>query len=187
MDLLFLLFLAIGLSFDTFAVSISCGLVVRKITFWNAARIAFSLAIFQGLLPLIGWFFGKELRPLVANYDHWIAFGLLAILGIKMIMESLSADKEERKLDPLKFWVMIYLSFATSIDALVVGFGFAMLQVSILWAIFLIGAVTFLVAMLGMLIGKQTGSKFGKRMEIVGGFILILIGVKILVTHTGLL
>jgi putative Mn2+ efflux pump MntP len=187
MDFLFLLILAIGLSFDTFAVSISCGLVVRKITFWNASRIALSLALFQGLLPLIGWFFGNELRPLLADYDHWIAFGLLTILGIKMIMESLSADKEERKFDPLKFWVMIYLSLATSIDALVVGFGFAMLQVHIFWAIAIIGGVTFLVAMLGMLIGKQTGNKFGKRMEIVGGLILILIGIKILVSHSGLI
>ncbi len=187
MHLLFVIVLAIGLSFDTFAVSVSCGLILRKLDFFNAIKIAFSLALFQGLMPLIGWFFGKELRPYVSEYDHWIAFGLLAILGTKMILESLSATQEERKFNPLKFWILLWLSFATSIDALVVGFSFALIEVHIFLAIIIIGSITFLVAMLGMLLGKKTGHKFGRRMEIVGGIILVLIGFEILASHTGLI
>lgn len=183
MNIYFIIILAIGLSFDTFAVSVSSGLVMRRITFFNAMKIAFSLALFQAAMPLLGWFLGSEFKTYLVDFDHWIAFILLSILGLKMIYESLTASDEAMRFNPLKFTVLIWLSFATSIDALVVGFSFGLLEIHILLAAFIIGSITFLASMLGILLGKKTGSKFGKQMEIIGGLILISLGTKILFEH----
>jgi putative Mn2+ efflux pump MntP len=183
MDFVTILLIAVGLSFDTFAVSVSSGLTIRHIRFLQGVRIAFTLAFFQSLMPLIGWILGNQVSGLIANYDHWVAFGLLCILGLKMVYESLKKDKEASNFNPLNFMVLLGMAIATSIDALVVGVSFALIEMNIYWSILVIGGVTFLVSMVGMLFGKKVGGKLGKRMEIVGGLILIGIGIKILLEH----
>jgi putative Mn2+ efflux pump MntP len=177
-----LLLIAIGLSFDTFAVSVSAGLTVSQIKFWQGVRIAIVLAIFQSLMPFLGWLGGIQIVRYISNIDHWIAFGLLAILGIKMIIGSFK-NAEEKKFNPLIFSVLVVMAIATSIDALVVGVSFALISTNIYLAISIIGSVTFLVAMIGMLLGKNVNGKFGKKAEIIGGLILIGIGLKILLSH----
>ena len=184
MDFITLLLIAIGLSFDTFAVSVTTGLTICDIRFGQAIRVAIILAVFQAAMPLIGWILGKQVAQFIIEYDHWVAFGLLFILGTKMIYESFQNKDVERKFNPLKLTVLIGMAIATSIDALVVGVSFAFFKdLNIYWTILIIGAVTFLVAMIGMLFGKKVGNKFGTKMEIIGGLILIGIGVKILLSH----
>jgi putative Mn2+ efflux pump MntP len=184
MGILTILFIAIGLSFDTFAVSVSSGLALPKISFRDAVRIAFVLAFFQAAMPVIGWLAGTGLSKYVKAFDHWIAFCLLAILGGKMIWESFQRSDNESNFNPLDFKVQILMAIATSIDALIVGVSFAFLEFRIVLSTFIIGSVTFIVSMLGMLFGKKVGIQLGKRMEIIGGVILILIGLKILLEHT---
>lgn len=186
MSLLTLFFLAIGLSADSFAVSVSCGLAKSKITFFQATKIAISLAVFQAIMPIIGWFFGNEVKEFMTAWDHWIAFVLLAALGTKMIAEVFSEKKEERRFNPLDFKTLIWISLATSIDALVVGVSIAFMDIythQALAGIVMIGFVTFIASMLGILFGKKTGIRFGKKVEFAGGIILILIGIKILFEH----
>lgn len=183
MEIITLLLIGIGLSFDSFAASITSGVAKNKIRFWQATRIAFSLAFFQALMPVLGWLVGIRILHLIQTIDHWIAFGLLLILGLKMIWESLQKSEEEKNFDPLNLLVLLGMSLATSIDAFVVGISFGFLKVNILLATFVIGSITFIISMLGILFGKKTGSRFGKKMEIVGGLILIGIGTKILIEH----
>lgn len=183
MEILTIFLIAISLSFDTFAVSISSGLVLRQITFINATRIALTLAVFQAAMPVLGWFAGSGIKTYAENIDHWIAFGILGLLGGKMIYESFKTDPENRSFNPLDLKIMIGMAIATSIDALVVGFSFALLNYKILISVGIIGAVTYIVAMLGMLFGKKIGARMGRRMEMLGGVMLILIGLKILIEH----
>jgi manganese efflux pump family protein len=184
MELITLILIAVGLSIDSFAVSISCGLVMCGITFRKATRIAFSLAFFQALMPLIGWLLGSSIEHLVGNFDHWLAFGLLAIIGGKMVIESFKNDtKDKQRLNPLDPKTLIMLSIATSIDALVIGISFAFISINLYLATFIIGFTTFFFSMLGILFGKKTGLKFGRKMEAFGGVMLILIGLKILLEH----
>jgi manganese efflux pump family protein len=183
MEILTIVLIAISLSFDTFAVSISSGLILKKIDFINATKIAITLAAFQAMMPLIGWLAGSEIKKYAENFDHWIAFGILGLLGGKMIYESFKSDPGDRPFNPLNIKVLIGMAIATSIDALVVGFGFALLNYGILTSVGIIGAVTYIVAMLGMLFGKKIGSRMGRRMEMLGGIMLILIGLKILLEH----
>ena len=182
MDIFSILFIAIGLSMDTFAVSISNGLSIRNLTFTKALPIAFSFAFFQGLLPLLGWLLGIGIEKYIVEFDHWIAFLLLSFIGVKMIFESLTISDEKAKTD-LNFLTIVGQSVATSIDALIVGVGFALLNYSILTPVFIIGAVTFFFAMIGLRLGKFFGVTFGRTVEIIGGIILIGIGLKILVEH----
>lgn len=184
MDIGIIVLIAFGLSFDTFAVSISTGLTQPRLQFWGASRIATILAVFQAFMPLIGYFFGAQVRPYVESYDHWIAFILLLVLGLKMISESFSAA-EETKISEVKlsFRRICWMGFATSIDALIMGFGFAIMHLKPLLATLIIGIITYIVAMLGLLAGKKTGDRFGKRFEILGGLILIGIGLKTLLSH----
>jgi len=179
-----IILIAIGLCFDSFAVSVSSGIAIQKIKFFDATKIAFSLALFQGGMPILGWLIGEKLKDYLNIYDHWIAFILLSILGLKMIFESLKKEEEQKCFNPLNFWVLIGMSIATSIDALVVGFSIAFIDLPILISGFIIGAVTFIASMLGILFGKKTGNRFGKKMEILGGLILIGLGLKILLEHT---
>lgn len=184
MDIGLIVLIALGLSFDTFAVSISTGLTQPRLRFLGASRIASTLAAFQALMPLIGYFLGSQIRPFVENYDHWIAFILLLILGGKMIIESFSSEEEIKESEqrlPLKR--ICWMGFATSIDALIIGFGFALMNIEPLFATIIIGIITYIVAMLGLLAGKKTGNRFGKRIEIIGGLILIGIGLKTLLSH----
>ena len=185
MDFITLIFIAIGLSVDSFAVSVSSGLMMCDITFRKASRIAFSLAFFQALMPLIGWFVGKKIEMLVVSFDHWLAFGLLTLIGGRMIVESLKSDEDKKPVNPLDPKVLLLMSLATSIDALIVGVTFALSykNLNLYLSTFIIGFTTFFFSMLGILFGKKTGMKFGKKMEILGGVILFLIGLKILIEH----
>ena len=180
-----LLFIAIGLSFDTFAVSVSTGLVISRIKFLQAARVAIILTIFQTIMPFIGWFTGKQIELILSDYDHWIAFILLSLLGLKMICESFNKTESKNNFNPLKLSIVIGMAVATSIDALIVGVSFAFTGTNIYLSMLIIGMITFLASMLGMLFGKKVGHSLGKKMEIVGGMILIGIGLKILFDHIG--
>ena len=136
-------------------------------------------------MPLIGWFIGTKIQHLVASFDHWVAFILLSLIGGKMIYESLKKEEVQNKMNPLDPKVLIGMSLATSIDALIVGVTFALSyqSINLYLTTFIIGFATFLFSMLGILFGKRTGLKFGKKMETLGGLILFLIGLKILVEH----
>lgn len=183
MEFLTVFLLAIGLSFDSFAVSVCSGLNLPHIRFFQAAKIAIFLALFQAVMPLIGWLVGNSVKSIIEPVDHWIAFGLLSLIGGKMIIESfIDSDAREIK-NPLDIKVILTLSVATSIDALAVGFSFATLLSKILIAVFIIGLVTFIASMLGILLGKKTGPTINRYAEVLGGLILIFIGIKILVEH----
>lgn len=182
-ELITYLFIGIGLSFDSFAVAVSCGLMKPEIRFKNAAVIAFSLAFFQGAFPVLGWLVGTSLKDLISSFDHWIAFGLLAFIGFKMIMEGIKENGSLANFNPFKFSVLIGLSVATSIDALVVGVSYGFLNMPILFPVIVIGFVTFVASMLGMLFGKYIPAKRSKQSLILGGIILISIGIKILAEH----
>lgn len=183
MEFLTVLLLAIGLSFDSFAVSVCSGLNLPHIRFFQAARIAFFLALFQSVMPLVGWLLGNSVKSVIEPVDHWIAFGLLSLIGGKMIIESFIESEAKEIKNPLDMKVILTLSIATSIDALAVGFSFATLLNKILMAVFVIGSVTFIASMLGILLGKKTGPKINRYAEIIGGLILLFIGIKILVEH----
>ena len=182
MDIFSIILIAIGLSMDSFAVSISNGLTIKNLDKKKALIIAISLAVFQAVMPFIGWFAGIKVEKYIEEFDHWIAFGLLLFIGAKMIFESFAND-ENSKGKELKFITLIGQSIATSIDALAVGVSFAILKMEILMPVLVIGVVTFLFSLLGLQLGKFFGKKFGKYVEIFGGLVLIGIGVKILLEH----
>jgi putative Mn2+ efflux pump MntP len=184
MDFFTLLLFALGLSVDSFAISVTSGLYVQGIRFTQAVKIAFTLALFQGgIMLLSGWAIGWNFQNMVKEWDHWIAFGLLSLVGLKMIWESLKNGQGEKNFNPLKWIVLLGVSIATSIDSLVVGLTFAFLNIHILWAGFVIGFVTFFISMTGLFFGKKIGERFSHRLEIVGAFVLIGIGLKILISH----
>lgn len=183
MDYTTILGIALGLSFDTFAVSLSCGVVKTKIIFRDAMRIAFTMALFQGGLPVAGYFLGTTISRYVARFDHWVAFGLLLVLGIAMIAGGLRKESERRVYDFKKFSVLVTMAAGTSIDAFAVGVSFAFLSINIWISGLIIGTVTFLASMTAIRIGKSAGSHLGSKVEIIGGIILAAIGVKILIEH----
>jgi putative Mn2+ efflux pump MntP len=183
MEILTIFLLAIGLSFDSFAVSVCSGLNLPHIRFIQAVKIALFLALFQAFMPLIGWLVGNSMKSIIEPVDHWIAFGLLSLIGGKMVIESLINSEEREIKNPLQIKVILTLSVATSIDALAVGFSFSTILDKILFAVVVIGAVTFIASMLGILLGKKTGPKINKYAEVTGGVILIVIGLKLLIEH----
>lgn len=182
MDYIYIILISIGLCFDTFAVSVSSGIARQEIKFYDALKIALVLSVFQGGMPLIGWFLGENVKHLVSGFDHWVVFGILAFLGIKMIKESFKHEGNE-KFDPLNILILLGLGLATSIDALAVGISFSLIDLPILVTVIIIGSVTLFTSMLGILFGKKTGFRFGRKMKVIGGLILIAIGVKILIQH----
>jgi len=184
MDLLTISLISLGLTGDTLAVSVTTGLAIKRIRFFQAIRIALVLAVFQAAMPLLGWFLGIQIRDFILEFDHWVAFILLFLIGGKMILESFKKDEDKKEFNPLKTIVLIGIAIATSIDALIVGVSFAFIDIDILLSVIIIGFSTFMMAMIGVFIGKKTGSLFGKKVEILGGLILIGIGIKILIEHT---
>ena len=178
--------LAVSLAMDCFSVSITSGIILRRITWPTFLTIAFFFGLFQALMPLIGWFSASRFYQMIEQFDHWIAFGLLAILGIRMIKESF-ADEEEAHFNPRKLTVIFTLAVATSIDALAVGISFACTGMttwqSIGTPIIIIGITTFLFSILGCLIGVYFGKRINLRAELWAGIILIAIGLKILFEH----
>lgn len=183
MDLLTITAIALGLSFDTFAVSLSIGVVRSGILFHQASRIALLLALFQGGLTVLGYFLGSVISNELKAADHWIALGLLSFLGIKMIIEGLRKGEEEPSKDYSSTFVLLTIALGTSIDAFAVGISFAILAVMIWQAGILIGAVTFLASMTAIRIGKSAGERLGNKVELVGGMILVAIGIKIFLEH----
>lgn len=180
-----LILMAVGLSMDAFAVSICKGLSCGKSKYplWKVGLVCgIYFGFFQALMPLIGYYLGISFTKYIENFDHWIAFLLLAFLGIKMIVESFHQEEEESS-DSLAFKTMVVFAIATSIDALAAGLSFAILEVNIFLSILLIGAITFAFSFLGALLGSKCGGKFKNRAERIGGMILILIGLKILIEH----
>lgn len=174
---------AIGLAMDAFAVSISCGLSGAKNTKRNALNAGIAFGIFQGGMTALGWFAGLSFRKWIENIGHWVAFGLLGIIGAKMIWEAFDSENECIALTSFK--ILITLAIATSIDALVVGISFSALKMDILFPVIMIGVVTFVLSYLGVYLGKIIGcnTKFKKYIDIFGGLILIGIGLKILLEH----
>jgi len=176
--------IAIGLAMDCFAVSLSCSISSPDLKKQDSLKIAFFFGLFQGGMPILGWLLGKSFYDSVSSIDHWIAFSILTIIGIKMIIEALKEDNEKRNINIKLLKVILLLSIATSIDAFVVGMSFAFLQVNILIAAISIGAITFLIAVFGVFLGKKFGQLIkSKWAEIAGGIILIGIGVKTLIQH----
>ena len=187
MGLIELIILSVGLAMDTFAVAICKGLGMKKVTLKKAGIVGAYFGVFQAVMPLIGYLVGFRFQDKIKAVDYWIAFILLVVIGINMVKESLSKDEEEIEEADLGFNSMIMLSIATSIDALAVGITFAFLKVSIIPAVALIGIITLVISMSGVKIGNAFGDKFKSKAELLGGIILICIGLKILLEHTGII
>ncbi len=176
--------IAVGLAMDCFAVSLGAGTAGVVSGRRSVFRIFFHFGLFQGGMTVLGWLGGATIEPYIASVDHWIALGLLAFVGLRMVREGLSRAEEARyKTDPSHGSTLIMLSVATSIDALAVGLSLAMLQVDVVGPALLIGTVSSLLSLVGLQVGKQLGLRFGKVMELIGGLILIGIGLRIVITH----
>ena len=170
---------------DCFAVSLSFG-TTRKLVWRDILLMAALFGLFQGAMPLIGWFVGSSIQSFIAPVDHWIAFVILASIGLKMIWQSFGMEDEKRSVDIRKITVLLTLSIATSIDALVIGVSLAFLNVNILYAATSFTIITFIVSLIGLYIGKHTRKLiFGKDAEIIGGLVLIGLAIKILNEHIG--
>ncbi len=183
MGIVTIIIIAVGLAMDAFAVSIARGAAYKQLKINHVFRIAAFFGAFQAFMPVVGWLCGLTAKELVASYDHWIAFGLLAGIGAKMIYESFRIRQAEQHPDPMNMLMLVCLSIATSIDALAVGITLSFLNGSIAIAAVVIGLVTFLMSYLGVYIGKTVGHIFENKIEAVGGLVLIGIGVKILIEH----
>lgn len=180
MSILQLIVLAVGLSMDAFAVSICKGLQIKNINYNKSIKIALYFGLFQGLMPLIGYLLGNIFKDVILNLDHWLAFGLLSLIGIDLIKESNNEVEINEQVD-LKS--MILLSIATSIDALAVGITFSVLEINIIVSVLIITIITFINCFIGTIIGIKIGNKINKLAKIIGGLILIVIGLKILIEH----
>ncbi len=184
MSLVSLLALSIALAMDAFAVSLSAGIAINPLTRRHVFRLSFHFGLFQALMPVIGWGAGSTALRYVGKYDHWIAFALLAFIGGKMICEALPGNKEScLSQDPTRGWKLVFLSVATSIDALAAGMTLAIMRLPILIPALIIGLVAAIFTALGMTLGCRVGNLWRKRAELFGGVLLIAIGVKIVVDH----
>jgi putative Mn2+ efflux pump MntP len=183
MSLIEILMIAVGLAMDAFAVSLGTGTSGHAADNRAAFRMSFHFGLFQFMMPVIGWFAGVNIEPLIAPLDHWIAFALLAFVGARMIRSGLDPEAESFQTNPTRGMTLVILSIATSIDALAIGLSLAFLQVTIWYPSIIIGVVCAGFSLVGIRLGHRLGEKFGKRMEIVGGVILILIGLRILASH----
>lgn len=190
MGFLELFLIGVGLSMDAFAVAICQGLCMPKINWRHAGTIALFFGGFQALMPFTGWLLGSQFAGYIQSFDHWVAFILLVLIGGNMVREALAPEEEavacavDTRLDYKQLFLM---AVATSIDALAVGVTFAFLEVTIVPAITLIGCTTFCISLAGVVVGNFFGARYKKRAEVVGGVILMLLGVKILLEHLGIL
>lgn len=190
MSLWALLLTAVGLSMDAFAVSLCKGLQMPRLSWKNALIIAAFFGAFQAFMPLLGWLLGSQFERYITSVDHWLVFGLLGFVGGKMIYDAFKSGGDEEcgnSFERLNMKELVLLAFATSIDALAVGISFAFLNVRILPAVLTIGAVTFGLSIAGVLLGHRFGAKYHKYATLVGGCTLILIGLKVLLEHLGVL
>lgn len=189
MKILEILFIALGLSMDAFAVSVASGATMKRLHLPHALKMGLFFGAFQAIMPVIGWAAGLSMKSFISGWDHWIAFALLSVVGGKMLYESFKIKEEEDcgggKTCPFDTGTLTVLAIATSIDALAVGLTFSFLQVSIIAPALVIGVITFLMSVAGVKVGTTGGHFFEHKMEAAGGFILIGIGVKILLGHLG--
>ncbi|MBE7048242.1 MAG: manganese efflux pump [Ruminococcaceae bacterium] len=175
-----LILIALGLSMDAFAVSLSNGMVIPDLRLRDALKFGLFFGFFQMLMPLIGWLAGRMFSTYIATFDHWVAFILLGYIGIKMIIEA--KNKEEAQ-GNTHFRIMLVLAIATSIDALAAGITFAFMPINIWVSIFAIGAITFFLSTVGALLGKKAGAALGHHAQVGGGILLVAMGFKILIEH----
>jgi putative Mn2+ efflux pump MntP len=183
MLLIDVLLLAVGLAMDACVVSAGAGASGRSTGGRATFRLGFHFGLFQFLMPILGWFAGLTIADAIASVDHWIAFVLLAIVGGRMIRSGVKGEDAGEAGDPSKGWSLVMLSIATSIDALAVGFSLAMIGVDIWFPAVVIGVVTAAMSVAGLRLGTSLGARFGHRMEIVGGVILIFVGGRIVLEH----
>lgn len=181
-----ILLISIGLAMDAFAVSVCKGLAMKKMSWKKAIIIGLYFGIFQAVMPVIGYFLGTTFEKFITNVDHWVAFILLVGIGINMVKEAFDKESENRN-DNVDVKTMLVLSIATSIDALAIGITFACLKIHIVMPVITIGLITFIISIIGVKIGNRFGDKYEKKAEIMGGVILILLGIKILLEHLGII
>lgn len=186
-----LVLMGIGLAMDAFAVSVCKGLAMRKVNKKQAITIGIFFGGFQALMPFIGWILGRQFEQYITDIDHWIAFILLGFIGGKMILEAIKPEESSVEIDkmdpPLNIKELVILAIATSIDALAVGITFAFLDYPIAEAIAIIGIVTLVICIIGVYVGNFFGNKYKNKAEFAGGLILVLLGLRILLTHLGIL
>ncbi|NQT13340.1 MAG: manganese efflux pump [Planctomycetes bacterium] len=185
MSWLNLLGISVGLAMDAFAVSIVAGLRVAPVTRRHTFRLAFHFGLFQFMMPIFGWLAGKKLVQYIEAYDHWIAFGLLAFVGGKMLLEAFSEKDSDFTVDPTRGWMLVALSLATSLDAFAVGLSMALFHVSVWIPSVVIGLVAAALSAVGAVFGGYLGRRCGRWAELAGGCVLVLIGLRILVAHLG--
>lgn len=180
-----LLALAVALAMDAFAVAIAAGLVIKPLTKRHVFRLSFHFGLFQAIMPTIGWTAGSAVHKFIASFDHWLAFALLAFVGGRMIWIALAGNDAEKRSsrDPTSGWELVLLSVATSIDALAVGLSLGLMGSAIVVPALVIGIVASGFTAAGMVLGRQVGSIWSKRVEIFGGLILLAIGVRIVLEH----
>ena len=184
MDLLYVLFIAFSLGIDAFSVALGAGAYLVKTDKRQRFRLSFHFGLFQFIMPLIGWFAGSQISNLINHWDHWVVLILLSMVGGKMIYDACQAtDDESVTVDITKGYKLIALSIATSIDALAVGFSMALINTDIIIPSVIIGIVAAIMTLVGMLIGEKASYRYGKKAEIFGGIVLILIGIKVLFEH----
>lgn len=186
MDTIEILLISVGLAMDAFAVAVCKGLAMKKMKYKKAIIVGLYFGIFQALMPVLGYFLGTTFKAFIADIDHWVAFILLAGIGGNMIKEAFNKDSENIN-DSVNVKEMLILGIATSIDALVIGITFACLRIEIVLPAIFIGIITFILSVIGVKIGNRFGDKYGNKAEIAGGLILIILGVKILLEHLGII
>lgn len=183
MELLTIIIIGLALAMDAFAVSVATGAGYRQLKIRHAIRMALFFGGFQAMMPLVGWLAGMTFREKIRACDHWVAFGILLVIGARMIYESFKIDRAANPANPANLAVLLTLAVATSIDALAVGITLSLITDSVAAAVIIIGLITFTLSWLGCFIGKRIGHLFENKIEIIGGCILIAIGIKILVEH----
>ncbi|HOA52782.1 MAG TPA: manganese efflux pump MntP family protein [Thermogutta sp.] len=185
-DLLAVLFIALALAMDAFAVSLAVGLRLEQITARHTFRIAFHFGLFQFLMPILGWAIGRQFSLLISTWDHWLAFGILVVLGGKMIWQAFDEELTFTAEDPTRGWSLVGLSIATSVDALAVGVSLAVLAGSVWFPAVIIGLVAAFLSLIGIHSGNWLGRRFCQWGEICGGGILIVLACRILLSHLAL-
>jgi putative Mn2+ efflux pump MntP len=183
LDFLSVLFIAVALAMDAFSVSLASGCVLETVSFRPTFRLAFHFGLFQFLMPILGWLAGTSVVSYIAGYDHWLAFGLLVFVGGRMIRSALDPEHAAFTSDPSRGMTLVILSVATSIDALAVGLSLAVLRIGIWYPSLVIGIVAAAFSVAGVHLGCRLSRVFGKRVELLGGAILIFIGLRVLATH----
>jgi manganese efflux pump family protein len=173
---------ALSMAMDAFAVCLIAGALRQAGGPRPAFRLSFHFGLFQFIMPVLGWLVGRTIEPLISSFDHWIAFGLLAFVGLRMIFSAVRGG-EEQPPDPSRGWTLVLLSIAVSIDALAVGLSLGVLGISVWYPALIIGVVTGVLSLAGLRLGQGVGGRLGKPVEILGGLVLIVIGVRILYSH----